>query len=126
VDKPIPTFTDINKPVKYLVEKDQPAVVPIATNLYNINTASLCQNDTDLSGITATTDVKVLRLACSLAQIKFILNDTDLPNNTPVSEIYDKVKQQRINGLIYGELYLSIVSAFVRSIDIFDAESTFP
>jgi len=125
VDIPVPTFTSTTEPVKFMNQTYKTIVTGPVNSLYSANTVIKTQNDIALSAITGTTPIKVLRLACTLTQLKIVGWDTNAIYGRTPEEMYNFIQTQRTNGALSNEVYLIYVKEFIIAIDNFGSASGF-
>ncbi len=123
---PIPTFTSTTEPVKFMNQVYKSIVTGPVNSLYGANTAFKTQNDIALSAITATTPVQVLRLACTLTQLKLTAWDTNFAYGKNATDIYNYIITQRTNKALSDTTYLYYVKEFVIAVDNFGSAGGFP
>jgi hypothetical protein len=121
-DTPIPCFVDIIKPIEYMEADYKTLFVGSPTfinNLYSANTVSSTLNDPALSAYTGTTDIKVLRLACALNQLKIMIWESRDGIGLTAEQLYDKVKLERTSGTISDIVYAYNVEQMIKGVNYF-------
>ena len=101
-------------------------MVSLIKELYNFNTDAIILNDSAISGMatTNTVEMKQVRLAVSLYQIKLYSWDKQTFTSMTAPQIYDQFIADRPG--IGDTSYKSYIDIFVRGVKKFNAETEVP
>ena len=122
---PIAAFTGFDDSINFMLALYTP-MVSLIKELYNFNTDAIILNDSAISGMatTNTVEMKQVRLAVSLYQIKLYSWDKQTFTSMTAPQIYDQFIADRPG--IGDTSYKSYIDIFVRGVKKFNAETEVP